>query len=113
MILDLRQTKESFSLQNSQMSGQTVTGQVGKRQFRLGRPVWSKQGELEAGNVAASPGSVDEGSGLGAEWSVHSSEITCFWSSRRGAAEMNPTRNHEVAGLILGLTQWVKDLALP
>ena len=23
----------------------------------------------------------------------------------------NPTRNHKVAGLILGLTQWVKDLA--
>ena len=25
----------------------------------------------------------------------------------------NPTRNHEVAGLILGLAQGVKDLALP
>ena len=25
----------------------------------------------------------------------------------------NPTRNHEVAGLIPGLPQWVKDLVLP
>ena len=25
----------------------------------------------------------------------------------------NPTRNHEVVGLIPGLAQWVEDLALP
>ena len=33
-------------------------------------------------------------------------------SSHCGAAETNPTRNHEVVGLIPGLAQWVKDAAL-
>ena len=37
----------------------------------------------------------------------------CSWSSRRGAGETNPTGNHDVEGLIPGLTQWVRDLALP
>ena len=33
-------------------------------------------------------------------------------SSRGGTEETNPTGNHEVVGLIPGLTQWVKDLML-
>ena len=38
--------------------------------------------------------------------------VNLGWSSHRGTVEMNPTRNHEVAGSIPGLTQWVKDPVL-
>ena len=34
-----------------------------------------------------------------------------YGSSRRGAVELNPARNHEVVGSIPGLTQWVRPLA--
>ena len=39
-------------------------------------------------------------------------KVTGLGSSCCGAAERNPTRNREVAGLIPSLAQWVKDPVL-
>ena len=36
-----------------------------------------------------------------------------FWSSHCCSVVTNPTSIYEDTGLIPGLTQWVKDLALP
>ena len=36
----------------------------------------------------------------------------CLGSSHHGTVETNPTWNHEVVGLIPGLTRWVKDPVL-
>ena len=35
------------------------------------------------------------------------------WNSLHGLAEMNLASNHEDEDSVPGLTQWVKDLALP
>ena len=49
----------------------------------------------------------------GYSWSKGLVIIFYSRSSYHGTAETNPTRSHEVAGLIPGLAQCIKDPALP
>ena len=60
----------------------------------------------------------EEGEEEGEEGEELRPYFTCYTNSNSrssccGSAETNPTRNYEVAGLILGLAQWVKYLGLP
>ena len=73
-------------------------------------PMWQMPGGQRPLEVSGGGGGDSKRMGLKIE---SDDKSRYFRSSHRDAVEMNLTRNHEVAGSIPGLTQWVKDPALP
>ena len=98
-------------------------GFSGTRQIEVKRRVpWAKMGQLSLAlakawlpgwggwHISVSQSYPPPPPGINISTSKHQGENSLsFLSSHHGAAEMNPTRIHEVEGLIPGLARWVKD----
>ena len=105
---------EEVSSQKTPLYYLHVESKIWHRQTYL----WNRNRLTDMENRLVFAGMGWEGrSGMECESEVRRCKPLCLeWMSRSscpGAAETNPTRNHEVAGSIPCLAQWVKDLGLP